>query len=303
MAKKYKVPGGQLYRPIPEEVTIIGVDTDDDTHHPFHYREHAPVTDELLESIEQAGGVVNPIRVYKDDEGRMVVVSGCRRTLALRTINERRQAANGAPSMAIDAVDCPSFAEALAVRNAANENGATDPPSKRAEIVATSYEHLRLKDPSRGAEDIQREIAGWYGIKHPKTIRTWMHIAGMSQAVKDALDAGDITQSQAVEWLKTTDSDGTTRDTTHEEQDALLDDFLNPPQSGGEGAPDYFKPSKKFFKFVLENEDLKKQVGKPVAAFMAWIADPKNVDPSTVKGISDACLQFESENDADPDLE
>jgi len=284
-SQKYEVPRGSLWRPMPEEVVLLGLDAPvgpEDKNYPFRVRDHAAVTEELIASVRSAAGVSTPIRVYKDEVGRMICVSGCRRVQALRVVNKELQA-KGIPPKSIDAVDCPGgYPEALEVRNSANDHGLMDPPSKRADLVKAST-----------ATATQKEVAGWYGVSD-RIVRVWLTLADMSSKIKAAVDAKaaggkGIGLKEAVEWSSL----------SHEEQDAKLFDLLNPkpkekPKGGGGGGNKPFRPKVKHLKMVLKDDELRGLLPKPVVEVFRWIAGDKEFSPSAVKGLSEIILRLES---------
>lgn len=168
-----------------DQLTLI---TDRD--HPLYDpRVLLPLKPELVASI-RARGVLKPLTVYKDGD-TLIVLDGRQRyrhTVEANKIN----VAEGAPAIRIPIIIRKerSVADAYATHVVANEHAQADPVSVRAEKA------LKLKDFGQAHE----EIAAHFG-ESPSRIQRWLHIAEMAPAVKAAIDAGRISEGEAVKEL------------------------------------------------------------------------------------------------------
>lgn len=242
-----RVNGFKLY---PEDVVIIGLDTDDGPEHP-HYdsRIHDPIEEEfILNAMSQ--GITDPIHIRKED-GLAVVTAGRRRTRALRLANERLVAA-GEPRCRIKCLlpDKGATDNDLVLRNIATNNfrkndSTLEKAGKAAHMI--------------GARQMtEEEVANAFGVT-VKAIQNWLKIAELSKPAKSAVEQGYMSASAAAQL----------HDLPKAEQQKQVKELVAQAKASGKqptikkvkatakqakGQPTNQAPSKKVLRFIVEQK-------------------------------------------------
>ncbi|RQZ50907.1 ParB N-terminal domain-containing protein [Burkholderia sp. Bp9099] len=171
----------------PDTLTLVT-----DPNHPlFDRRALLPYDEAMVRNIRHRG-VLETILVHKDPEtGEVIVVDGRRRVIAAREAN-RRLRDEGLPPIMVPALPKRGKqAELAGMMVATNEHREHDSPINRAEKMQ------RLRD--LGYDDEQ--IAAEFRIE-PPTVVASLRLLDCTAAVRDALEADQITVSHALKLAK-----------------------------------------------------------------------------------------------------
>ncbi|WP_175785500.1 ParB/RepB/Spo0J family partition protein [Burkholderia ambifaria] len=171
----------------PEALTLIV----DPAHLLFDRRALLPYDEAMVRNIRHRG-VLETILVHKDPEtGEVIVVDGRRRVIAAREAN-RRLRDEGLPPVMVPALPKRGKkAELAGMMVATNEHREHDSPINRAEKMQ------RLRD--LGYDDEQ--IAAEFRVE-PPTVAASLRLLDCTAAVRDALEADQITVSHALKLAK-----------------------------------------------------------------------------------------------------
>ncbi len=173
----------------PDALTLIT----DPSHPLFDRRALLPFDEAMVRNIRHRG-VLETILVHKDPEtGEVIVVDGRRRVIAAREANRRLRDAGEAPVMVPALPKRGKKSELAGMMVATNEHREHDSPINRAEKMQ------RLRD--LGYDDEQ--IAAEFRIE-PPTVAASLRLLDCTAAVRDALEADQITVSHALKLAKLT---------------------------------------------------------------------------------------------------
>ncbi|HDR8930461.1 TPA: ParB N-terminal domain-containing protein [Burkholderia vietnamiensis] len=171
----------------PDALTLIT----DPSHPLFDRRALLPFDEAMVRNIRHRG-VLETILVHKDPEtGDVIVVDGRRRVIAAREANRRLREAGEAPVMVPALPKRGKKSELAGMMVATNEHREHDSPINRAEKMQ------RLRD--LGYDDEQ--IAAEFRIE-PPTVAASLRLLDCTSAVRDALEADQITVSHALKLAK-----------------------------------------------------------------------------------------------------
>lgn len=148
----FEAPRGSFFYLLPEEVVIVGLDTDDGSEHPLYSPTvHDSVPQELVDSIEDLG-VLEPIAVVDfENDRRAFCRLGRKRTLAARQVNVAR-AARGEEPLRIPAINATKGTthEDLTLQILAENNiRFADTPMTKATIAAAHFKRFGDSAPVR----------------------------------------------------------------------------------------------------------------------------------------------------------
>ena len=162
-----------------------------DTAHPLYdERIHLPLDETMVLNIMDQG-VLEPIIVWKDPEtGLSCVVDGRQRVRHTVEANKRLADA-GKALLLVPAVTKRGSAIRMAqAMISANEIRRADTPLGRAKKMADALD--------RGHDEEDLSLMFGVGVQ---TIRATLALLDATQAVKDAVESGDITVTQRASWL------------------------------------------------------------------------------------------------------
>jgi ParB family chromosome partitioning protein len=178
---------GNLFLIAPEDLVIIGIDTahKSEKEHPLYDpRIKLPVNENLVRNI-MVYGVIDPIKVRKEGDDP-VVVDGRQRLRAAREANKRLVAEGKEPILVPVIPKRGSDATMFGVLISANENRQND------DILAKIDKAGRMLDMGKTEDD----IAIAFGVQ-VQTIKIWLKLLDVCDAVRKAVDAGQISPSAA----------------------------------------------------------------------------------------------------------
>jgi ParB family chromosome partitioning protein len=256
----------------PDQLTIIGVDTDDGEEHALYDpRVKHKIPNSMIQNIETMG-VIETISVTKSGD-QAVVVDGRRRVLAARKANERLKARGEEPLLVPALVKRGDEASLMGVLVSGNEHRLDDDPISRAEKAQ------RLKD--RGRNNVQ--IGVYFGVTGT-TIGNWLKVLDCISQVKNAVRAGKISMSAAIELA----------DLSPEEQKAALEKMLEDGDTsvnaaknqagGGEGGTSA-APKKTLARKVVEHQDASNVLGDGFLKGVLWAIG--DMEATSIKGLAD----------------
>ena len=178
----------------PDDLVIIGLDTDDGPEHPlFDERVRLPVSQELVADVKVLG-VTSPIKVRKipGDPKRAEVVFGRQRVRAARQANEdlaaNRKAKIRVPALPFRTDDDKNL---LGIAISENEHRQPDDPITRASKAARFI--------SMGASNKEAGIR--FGVTE-KTIRQWLRLLELDKKVQQAVRNRRLLPTAAVQLHK-----------------------------------------------------------------------------------------------------
>jgi len=210
----------------PEDLVLIGRDTDDGPEHPLYDPRVKLDADENLARDIMVNGVLQPIRVRKNGDAAEVVV-GRQRVLAARLANEWLRAQAKEEVQVPFLVDKREDGDLLGVSISENEHRRPD------DVIEKAKKAQRLLDLGKSPA----EVAVRFGVTD-RTIRNWTTLLQTTPKVKRAVAAGKLTATAATKLA------GLDRSEQDEKLDELLTSGEKPTVSrtrdaakGGEATP------------------------------------------------------------------
>lgn len=177
----------------PEDLTVIGLDTDDGAEHPLYDPDVFTELDEASIANVATLGVLTPIAFDKDASGRLVVVDGRTRVRWAREVNKRRVEL-GEPRIKV-----PVFKDGV-------RKGKTHDESRWTSVQVSSNEIRKEKGVLWKAEKAKNmadrgipkeDIATCYGVTTVQVDR-WIVLGNASQAIRDAVKADKLSAEGAI---------------------------------------------------------------------------------------------------------
>ena len=180
---------GTSFKFYPEEVVIIGLDTDDGPEHPrYDSRVHQPLTEAFVRNIDMLG-VHTPCLVTKV-ANRAEVVAGRNRIRAAREANLRR-GREGRPRMRVECVIKRGTPQDLfATMVSENEIRVANTPLQRAALVQRML----------GFGSSRAQAATAFGVSST-AIDNWGSLLDLPQEIQSRIEAGEISPTAALEVL------------------------------------------------------------------------------------------------------
>lgn len=183
MAKDNNLDGRKLEIQ-PENLTIIGVDTDDDNTHPLHnrLRNTLPLTEEMIASVGEFG-VIEPVVIRKGPNGDIQVIAGRQRVRAAREWNKRNPKN---PIVIPYRLMRPEESNLQGLKVTENELRQDSSPLAKAEEACSM---LDKHDEDR--------VCLIFGITK-QTLSNWKLLVDASEPVKEAIRSGDLPATAAL---------------------------------------------------------------------------------------------------------
>lgn len=206
--KKAKQAGDQGRRSYfmfdPDELIVVGLDTNDGPEHPlWDERIKLPLDEGLVRNI-QTYGVIEPILFVRDGD-KTYVVDGRRRVLHAREA-AKRQAQAGEELVKVPGI--PKRGEdtyLFGISRSANACRVNDGP------LTNARNAQRMLDMGSS----EKEIAVAFGVKE-QTVKDWLSLLGLAPKVKTAVAKGVLSPSAAATLAKL----------SKEEQEGHLEELL-----------------------------------------------------------------------------
>jgi ParB family transcriptional regulator, chromosome partitioning protein len=171
----------------PEELVLV---TEED-HDLYDERVHLKPTEEMILNVMEYG-VLQSITGRKNTEtGKMEVVDGRQRTLALREANKRIKKAGGEPHRIPLQVKRSDPGTVIGVMVTLNEIRSDDTPSNRAKKAARMLERGKTEE----------EVARAFGCS-TATLKNMLRVTDATAVLRNAADAGKIAMSDAYKLAK-----------------------------------------------------------------------------------------------------
>jgi ParB family chromosome partitioning protein len=181
--------GASTFKLDPDEVIIVGLDTDDGPEHPrYDERIHLPLKEETVLNFMSIG-VHTPIVVCKAEHG-VEVDDGRRRVMHAREANKRLRAMGEEPLvlLALPKRGDDAFHQTLGV--VLNEHREDDG------ILGKITKAKRLYDRLGGDQDALHKVADAFGVSS-NAVKGWLKIDELPAAVKNAVKSGVLSAHAA----------------------------------------------------------------------------------------------------------
>lgn len=173
----------------PDDLTIIGLDTNDGAEHPLYDERVKLKLDEGLVQNVMMHGVIEAVTVTKDPDGHVLVVVGRQRVRAAREANRRLKAA-GRPNILVPTMTPRKgeMATFFGIMLSENENRQGDAPLVKARKAAKymSFGHT------------EAEACVVFGVSRI-TMTAWLKLLELEPSLVKAVERQEISASQALE--------------------------------------------------------------------------------------------------------
>lgn len=233
----------------PDELCLVGLDTDDGPEHPLYDPRVKLPADENLAKDIMVNGVLQPIRVRKNGDLAEVAI-GRQRVKACRLANKWLREQGKEPiSVPFLLHRAASEADFLGICVSENEHRKPD------DVVTKAQKAERLL--SMGKD--YKEVALRFGVT-PATVRNWQAVLNTSAQVKKAVSVGKISATAAGKLSKL----------SHKEQDTALKELVESGNTtvaasrerakGGKPRDKNLAPSKGVLKSIIAHGGLSEEV-------------------------------------------
>lgn len=175
-----------MYRINPDDLVIIGIDTDDGSEHPLHDPRIALPLDEAMTKNIAALGVIEPVVVKKDGD-RFLVIDGRQRVRHARAANKELVKAGNDPLTVPFIVYRADETSTIGAMVSLNEVRRQDEYQMRAERARRMVE-------VNGME--VGKVALFFGV-HVQTIKQWLAWFDLAPEAQQAVIEGAMTASTA----------------------------------------------------------------------------------------------------------
>lgn len=237
----------------PDDVVVIGVDTQDGREHSlWDKRSFDPLEEATVRNIATYG-VIEPIIVVKDGD-KVIVADGRRRVLHAREAKKRQLAAGEITVMIPAVLKKGSDARIFGISRSANAHRKNDDAMTNAENAG------RMMDLGASVDD----VAVTFGVE-TQTVKIWLTLLDADASVKKAVQAGELAPSAAAKLAKLS---------REEQRKALI-------QMRAEGKITVAKASAK----VAASKNGKTATPAPGKKILRRIAEDKRLPLDFIKGI------------------
>jgi ParB family chromosome partitioning protein len=263
----------------PDELTVVGLDTDDGPEHPLYdERVHLPLDQGLVDNITSLG-VLETVLVRKNGD-RVEVVDGRRRVLHAREANKQNKFKGD------DRISVP-----LTIRRETEQSGFLG-------VIISANRHRHDDNPLLSAKKAGRLInmgkteddaARYFGVSRV-AIGQWLKLLDLAPKVQRAIEQGKIAASAAATLV----------DMTHAEQEAKLEELIaagatsvqeakrqQQARRGGKknGESRGKRPSVKLLRQIGETEAFVGDLSSDARALLMWILGGGETQAKRVKGL------------------
>jgi len=276
-----------IFRADPEELVIVGLDTDDGPDHPLYdERINLDLDPHMVRNIAYHG-VLEPVIVRKDpDTGAAVVVDGRQRVRHARAANVELRAQGAKPLLVRIVTEKGDDARLAGIAVSANE-------LRRADSTLTkAHKAVRLQSLGYEVDEIARD----FGVS-ASTVKNWWSLLEAAPAVRQAVEAGTIKPTVAYKLAKlpTPEQKGALQALLAEAAETGGKVTATKAESrvrgqtgeeGGEATPR--APGKALLRKVVEAATIAEAGGSPVLAsdvlaILRWATG--EISPRTIKGL------------------
>lgn len=232
----------------PDDLVIIGADTDDGSEHPLYDdRAKLPVDGKLVMNILALGKILEPVGVRKNGE-IVEVVYGRQRVKACREANKRLKAQGCEPIFVPAMGERADNAKMLGMMISENELRQGDTPLAKANKL---QKYINLGRTEKEAGEI-------FGITL-QTAKNWLSLLDLDRSVQKLVESGKITATAAAGLVSLP------RDKQKEEAEKLISEggkatianVKNAVKKIREGGDSIQAPSKKDLKRLLAADVIK----------------------------------------------
>jgi len=278
MAKKnvFNAKRTSIFNFDPDNLVIIGVDTKDGSEHHLYderIKRKGYVPASMVKNV-MVMGIIESVSITKVGD-QPVVVDGRRRVLAARKANQKLRKRGEEIVLVPTLVKKGDEEGLMGVLISGNEHRMDDDPITRAQKAQ------RLKDRGRN----NSQIGDYFGVSGT-SIGNWLKVLDCVAVVKNAVRAGRISMSAAIELA----------DLSPEEQKAALEKMLESGQTSVNDAKGQAAgasgtsvqnpaPKKRLIRKVVENENAAKVLGDSFVLGVLWAIG--DVESTSVKGLED----------------
>lgn len=177
----------QLFWLDPDDIVVIGLDTDDGPEHElWDKRATLPVDDKLATNIAFLGKVLEPISVRKNGDTAEVIF-GRQRVKAARKANETLRARGAEPVLVPCQLDRAQPERILGMMVSENEHRQGMSPLEKATLVARYMDH--------GHDE--RDAAKLLGDVSVQTVRSYLSLLDLDSSVQKMVEDGRLSATAA----------------------------------------------------------------------------------------------------------
>ena len=189
MAKTaFEAPRRNAYEMNPNDVVIIGLDTEDGPEHPLYDDRVKLKLDEGLVRNIMVHGVIQPITITKDPDGRALVVVGRQRVRCAREANKRLEAEGKVPVSVPAITRRGAQADMYGVLISENACRQDDNLVTKARTAAKLI-----------SQGVSQDLVAVHMRTTPARIGAWLKLLELEPALLKAVERGEISASQALE--------------------------------------------------------------------------------------------------------
>ncbi len=177
----------QLFWLDPDDIIVIGLDTDDGTEHPLYdERAKLPVDEKLAANIAYLGKVLEPISVRKNGDTAEVVY-GRQRVKSCRLANERLRDRGGEPVLVPCQLDRADDSRFIGMMISENEHRQGDTPMVKARKLARFMDHGNTEE----------DVAAMLGGVSVQTVRNHLALLDLDGSVQKLVESGKLAATAA----------------------------------------------------------------------------------------------------------
>jgi len=171
----------------PNECVLIGLDEGDKSHPLYDPRVNLPINESLVKSI-LADGVLQPIRVKTDGDGRPVVVMGRQRVKAAREANKRLVAEGMEPRIKVPALSISKGTDDMELQGYGIAENAIRKDDNALVLADKCHEFLKFNGDSAEAREYLATCIG-HGVKRIDELLT---LRELDKETKDQIRKGNM---------------------------------------------------------------------------------------------------------------
>lgn len=171
----------------PHECVLIGLDEGDKSHPLYDPRVNLPINEALVKSI-LADGVLQPIRVKSDEDGRPVVVMGRQRVKAAREANKRLEAEGLPPRIKVPALPVAKGTDEMELQGYGLAENAIRKDDNALVLADKIHDFLKFNGDTSEAREYLSTCIG-HGVKRIDELLT---LRELDKETKDQIKKGNL---------------------------------------------------------------------------------------------------------------